>query len=1106
MEANQQEDILIAKLDSFIRKYYKNELIKGGLYTTAIFLIFFLAIILLEYFGHFGTGIRTFFFYSFISINLFIFIKFIFIPAAKLFSIGKRISYEQAAEIIGKHFKEIDDKIINTLQLRNLAQHEENTLILASIQQKSNELLPIPFNIAINFRENKKYIIYALPPFIVFLGVLLFSPGIITQSTFRIVSHGTYFEPQAPFKFNIINQKLVAVEGEDFTLLTTLSGAEIPEQLFIDISNSQYKMLQQGALTHAYTFKNPRKDIQFRFAADGFFSPLYTLKVLPKPVVMQLQMDLQYPAYLKMKPDSWQNRGDATMPEGTVITWKILTKNTENLSFLIADSVLRIALNQQTAVVSHKAKYSFEYTLVPSHAQLAAHDSLRYQIQVIPDEYPAILVKSDQDTANPSFIFFNGQLQDDYGLRKLVFNYKINDDNFYTKVAIPLQSQLTEQAFFYALDLALVNVKPGDKLSYYFEVWDNDGVNGSKSSKSALQTYKMPTKEELQKAVDSNKEKIKDDLQESKDQLKDIDKSVQDIKKDLFQKKETDWSNKQKLNQLLEKQKNLMEQMEKSKELNEKNNKEENRLSEEEKRLLEKQEKLEKMFEELKNEDILKLLEEIEKSMEKMDKNKLKELLDKFQLKNEELEKELDRTMALFKQLEFEQKLQNTIDKLDELKKGQEKLAEKTTEKQVDKQQLSEQQKALQDQFDQLKDDLKKLEELNKDLEQPNDMPQTDDLQKEIDDLMNQSQQQMQNGQNSKSQQSQKKAASKMQEMQQQLQQMQESAASEQDQENLEDLRQILDNLLTVSFDQEDLMENLKQIERNSPLYKNLTKDQYKLKDDFKIIEDSLLALSKRMFQLSSFVNKEVSAVKDNMAQALSFMTERQVPMAGQKQQYALTSINNLALLLSEAIDQLQQQMQQQMQNGNKSCTKPGKSNPNMSGLIQKQAGLQQRMQELKQKMDKQQGQGKEGKSNENEQGEINKELVKLAAEQESIRKELQQLSESMAKEQRKMIQEIVKKMEENETDLLNKRINQNTLQRQNDITTRLLESERAQREQDEDEKRESNEGKDMALPNQKQMQEFWIKKQQEIELLKTMPPALRPYYKAKVSEYFNRF
>jgi hypothetical protein len=57
--------ILINKLDEFIRKYYRNQLLKGLLLFVAIFLVLFLMVNGLEYYGHFGTIPRTIFFYVF---------------------------------------------------------------------------------------------------------------------------------------------------------------------------------------------------------------------------------------------------------------------------------------------------------------------------------------------------------------------------------------------------------------------------------------------------------------------------------------------------------------------------------------------------------------------------------------------------------------------------------------------------------------------------------------------------------------------------------------------------------------------------------------------------------------------------------------------------------------------------------------------------------------------------------------------------------------------------------------------------------------------------------------------------------------------------------
>ena len=84
---------------------------------------------------------------------------------------GKTLNYKEASKIIGKHFSEINDKLINTLELNELSE-EQNALVKASIHQKTKELTPISFKKAIDFSLNKKHLKWILMP--VFI-IILFS-------------------------------------------------------------------------------------------------------------------------------------------------------------------------------------------------------------------------------------------------------------------------------------------------------------------------------------------------------------------------------------------------------------------------------------------------------------------------------------------------------------------------------------------------------------------------------------------------------------------------------------------------------------------------------------------------------------------------------------------------------------------------------------------------------------------------------------------------------------------------------------------------------------------------------------------------------------------
>ncbi|MCX6269755.1 MAG: hypothetical protein NTU44_00775 [Bacteroidetes bacterium] len=139
----------------------------------------------------------------------------------------------------------------------------------------------------------------------------------------------------------------------------------------------------------------------------------------------------------------------------------------------------------------------------------------------------------------------------------------------------------------------------------------------------------------------------------------------------------------------------------------------------------------------------------------------------------------------------------------------------------------------------------------------------------------------------------------------------------------------------------------------------------------------------------------------------------------------------------------------------------------------------------------------------------MSEQLARMAAQQEAIRKQLQQLRDELAKEGKGNagnMTKTIQDMEQTETDLVNKMITNQTLMRQKEILTRLLESEKAMREREKEERRESTEAKNQLYSNPKNFFEYNKIKSRETELLKTVPPTLKPFYKNKVSAYFYNF
>ena len=106
-----------------------------------------------------------------------------------------------------------------------------------------------------------------------------------------------------------MNPKLAVIQYDDYTLAIEIKGHEIPDEVFIVINGNSFRIKSNSSTTFEYLFKAVNEDISFQFLAGGYRSNYYTLKALPQPKVVDLNVLLSYPSYTK-KDESIKNNGD----------------------------------------------------------------------------------------------------------------------------------------------------------------------------------------------------------------------------------------------------------------------------------------------------------------------------------------------------------------------------------------------------------------------------------------------------------------------------------------------------------------------------------------------------------------------------------------------------------------------------------------------------------------------------------------------------------------------------------------------------------------------------------------------------------------------------
>ncbi|MBS1490089.1 MAG: hypothetical protein JSS93_06155 [Bacteroidetes bacterium] len=1082
------------KISSFKRKFYLNLSIKGSLIVLAFGLGYFLIASVLEYYFWLGQGVRFLLFISFLLLS-FACIYFFLGTPLRWWLLKRGLSEEESARLIGSFFPSVADRLLNIIQLSSKAKND--MLARASVAQKAQQIENVSFEQAIDLTKNKKYLRFLFIPIAVIVILTFVDSTIFTKSPERIIRFNQEFSPEAPFRFLLQNEKLSAFFNEDFVITLSIEGKSVPEACYLVSESQRWKMERVAPGRFSYTFERPQHPMRFQFQAAGFFSAPYLLTLIKRPDITSLKASLSYPKYTGKVSEEINNAGNLQIPEGTLVRWSMQANNASSafIEFMSVKHPEKMQVIENQYFQYKKVLYnSDQYSIFLKNESVLSKDIISYSIETIKDQYPEIVVENLRDTVLYKSVLAAGSLKDDYGLTELFLHYELGEVK--KKIRIPIETGRQQQNFYFNWAIDSLRLSPGSRVNYYFEIWDNDEVNGRKSTRSATYVLALPSQEEIKTAISSQQQLAEKAIDKSVEKARSLKRSLDDIRQKLKGKQSLDWDDKKMLDDLIRQKQKLDQTIDELQKENQLLEKKKETLPNENEKIKEKSEQIQKLMNDLLDPETKKLFDELEKLLKaNTDLQQVQKMLDKMDRKEINLEKELERTLSLFKQLKFDYKLDQAINEIKSAAEKQEHLAKKTdslSSKPNPEKKITDQ---LKDQQNEIKNDtknfekaLEELKDLAKDVEQGDEkMPSKEEL-KELENTEDESEKSLEQGDAKKSVGPQKKAAESMKSMQKNLQGMQNTMEMEIDTQNLESLRQIVHGLIKLSFDQESLMKEFNALQHSDPKMVQISQGQIKIQDNSKVLEDSLLALSKKDPFLASVVTREVGELNDHVSKSVNAIKERRKGNASSEMQYSMTSLNNLALMLNEHFDT----MMKMMANAKPSKNGKGKKGGNFPNLSKLQQSINDKIEQLKN------GQ-KTGRQ-------FSEEMARLAAEQERIRNALQKMQEKLKQQGGKDIGNgIPEKMEETELDLINKQITDETIRRQKEIMTRLLQAEKSMREQNLDEERKAETAKERNKAVPPAFEQYLRLKEKEVELLKTVPPALLPYYKKQVNEYFKR-
>jgi hypothetical protein len=1004
---------------------------------------------------------------------------------------------------VGMNYSDIRDNISNSLSIfRNTKTHKEkglysNELIIAGMEAIKSGYYSRNLSSYIPYTEIRSLFFKLIAAVLVIILSFIIFPGSLMSSFNKFLNYNyEYINDTDGILFEFEPGDIKVLKGGSAILTVKIKStnenfkADSLNLFFetfsydnelLNTSNTGLKPVSEN--NFVYTLENINSDLKYFAVYRDIKSRKYDISLIEYPVVKQFRIKVTPPAYTRQ--DSYwlnENEGNITCPEGSRIEFHIKSNKLISAAGIeLNKNFISFEASGDSAVGSFDAVAGGSYSFVLKDKKGSYNKEDRiYELKVINDSPPQINiiepVEADYYVQGEREVQVRTRIADDYGFSSLTIHFRKISANttasgvLYTSVDIPIiNKDATVLEVPFTWDISFFRLSENESVEYYLEVKDN----GGKTAKTEIRYIKYISPFEALKKLESFVKDIKSNLKAILEDIKNFKREASELEKNLRNTEELG-VNEQQRKELQEKIERLQSNLDAAQDkmgntLNEL--RQSPTLSE---KTLEEFMKLQEQFGKINTPEFREMLKKMLEALKKNNREQMQEELRNLNFDEEAFKKQLEQLLELMKKIENLQKLGDLTQKLDELAKEQSDLkketnkSEKTDNTQMNE--LSQKQKNLSDKLKNWKEQMDKLIE---NMRNTKDEFSTADLealrqkmnQKNTESKMNKSSDQLKSGNKEGSESTQEDIMNDLNEFSEDMMDALDNAMNSDDkmEKALNKLKEIKQSIDKLSKEQGDLTSKTKGTDPGNQSDMNQRSGEqkgleYELSQDI----NDLYNLSKEGLQITPELGKELGNAYNNMEQAGNELREGKKNDAIPNQQEAKESLDNASEMLGDMISQLSKQSKSGKQ-GNSS---------RMSALMQKLAMMIQMQQGMNNQMQKygQNGKvGQDGKGNQDLDRQKKDEIDKLRLQQEQNRKTLEELNAEIMKEMKKRgekplgdLEEIAKEMQKIERDLEQYRINEETLQRQNKILSRLLEFQLSQREKDFEQKRESKPGENI--------------------------------------------
>ena len=953
-------------------------------------------------------------------------------------------SLDRIALRVEQHFGGLQQHLISALQLWRQRNREEHAtaLVDAAIIQAERATQHLPYETLIDrkppIRAATAVVVLAL------LGLLLHAgwPTALSGAAQRLANPQTPYTRPADTYIILQPGNVEIVGGEPLALTAQFSGV-IPRTARLYIrekgvhtwTSFVLPVKQAGASHH---FPNMARSFDYRLSAHDAQTPTYTATVHPRPIVTHISHRDRFPPHTAMPDRIDQQGGDIIVPTGTQVSLTIeANKPLESAALVFDDATeLPAAVSSSLAQATLTVKKDGRYRVHLRDPQMIANkDPVSYRIVALPDQPPDVRLLrpgQDIDLTESMRVSLVAEAFDDYGISRLELRYRKDDDTDHILPIITTPGREIETS--YNWDMSNLNLLPGDQITYRIRAYDNNPRPSF--GETATFTIRMPSLFEIHREADKTQRESIDEIETVQQRGRELDTRLKELARDMLTKDKLDWQEKRELEKVRQTQEQLAEQIESTAEQLDRalDRLQESGLLEDD--TLQKLEELQILLSQIRTPELADVMKKLDEAIKKADANMVREALEQFQMEREKFRETLDRTLALLQRVQRQQTLDALNQKLEELAQAQDQITQNIEREPAED--LTRRQARIARDTEQLRTELQQAAEkmdspTDSDLNQIADAIQN----KQLTPRMDQVRQDLAMGQRQRAEKNSDSLARDMQNLSQSLAQSRQRFIQRQKAEIARELNRVLHDLLTLSQAQERTAQRANEA-GNRDDTAPLALDQARAMTGASRMAQRLMDASQKTFFIPPSAQAALGHALNKMEGAAEQLNAGNANQASQLAREALGEINRAAMMVQNALGQLA---------SSESGTGFEEMMAKMAQLAQQQGALNAQTENL---FGQQGGQPS---------------WQKLAAQQRAIQEALNALRGELARQQREMLGDLGKiasDMRETSRELLQRRVAPQTLMRQRQILSRLLDAQQAMRSRGKSKKRQARTGENL--------------------------------------------